>query len=286
MKTKALGAAIGLALGMAATSASALSLYASPSLNYFEDDNIDYLSFDADGDGSLDVGDRLTALVDFNKLAEFTSTGAPTGNFQDLNEFTGITEIEVTSLTATGNPNQFRIEFGPSASFEATYGTGAMLALYNDVGGNLNVSTNCLSVAGCQAEATDGSLWAVFGLDSDVDTEWFAIGNPNVGALDTAAATTKVAAANFALNVIANYTTYDFLNVACDPLAGLACAGDKLVALSGSADIIGGAGLDENHLRSDSDILVRVSPVPEPGSVALLGLGLTGLALARRRKQK
>ena len=58
---------------MATANANALALYTSPNYNNFEDDNIDFLSFDADQDGKLDVGDRLTALVDYNKLIELSA---------------------------------------------------------------------------------------------------------------------------------------------------------------------------------------------------------------------
>jgi PEP-CTERM motif len=46
-----------------------------------------------------------------------------------------------------------------------------------------------------------------------------------------------------------------------------------------------GAGPDDNH----DDMLIRAvlspsTPVPEPGTLALFGLGLLGMGLARRKK--
>ena len=62
--------------------------------------------------------------------------------------------------------------------------------------------------------------------------------------------------------------------VPCDGLILPQCLGDDKVDMSGSADILGGLGLDPGHVRSDSDFLLRV--VPEPMSVDAAWRGPAG----------
>lgn len=281
-KTK-IGFGVSLALALMSGSASALSLY---EYSYMEDDNIDTMSFDANGNGKLDAGDRLTALLDFGKIIEQTSTGAPTGNSYVLDpskELTGISEVEVASVTALGF-GSFYIAFKPYAAFEAMYGAGAMVALFEDApGSDLNVATDCLSVAACSADATDGALWAVLGL-GDADDQWSSIGSDNFAAAAAGPSATKYSTVNFGLSVLTNSTGYLIHgDNKLDCVSGLfACAGDGMTQIVGSADILGGAGLDPNHVRSDTDFTMHV---PEPTSVALMGLGLLGLGVASRRRK-
>ncbi len=96
-----------------------------------------------------------------------------------------------------------------------------MLAIYDDAGGTLDISSNCTSVAGCQAEATDGTLWAVFGLDPlDADNEWYSIGSDDVGSALRRVANSKVATVNYALSMLYNGTGYTLVKggVPCDGL--------------------------------------------------------------------
>lgn len=275
MKTKSLVMATGLALAgmMGSGAASAISLFSN---TLIEDDNIDYMSFDANNDGKLDVGDQLTAILDFTQIASI-----PPGSAYDPSELSAYSVIEVKSKVSLGVPGQYRLEFGPAASFELLYGTGAMVAMFDDPANNLNLVASCNSVAGCLANATDGALWAVLGL-SDADDGWFSTGSDNVAGASVLNAATKVATINFALSFLTNNTGYTFTDQSVPCIIGFACGGDGMTPVIGSADILGGAGLAAGHVRSDTDATVLA--VPEPATLGLLGLGLLGLGASLRRK--
>ncbi len=246
-----------------------------------EDDNIEYV-LDAQGQvkttGNLVVGDRLRAVITFGSIrnGDNTQFSALGGGGQEL---TGISEIEIKAIVG----NQYI--FGASAAFEAVYGTGAMAALYSQTPSNFTVG--CGSIAVCEGTATDGSLWAVAGLQ-DADDFWVAtnlLGINDVGVLKNLTATTKVVAANYALSILVNNTGYLFNEQvsALSPIFGSG-GGDGKTDIIGSGDVLGGEGLGSPYVaRSDFDF--QLNRVPEPTSMSLIGLGLLGRgALSRKRK--
>jgi hypothetical protein len=295
LKLKPLSVAVGLVAAMTAGMATAVPLVLFPD-TIFQDDNRDLLITDANSNGILDVGDRLMAVFEITDLDN--ASGPGTRHIADLGkELTGISVIEVTGVTSI-IPGTSRIDFGPSSVDWSTLGFGlpagfgdasafgtAMVAMWVDSTPNLEVN-DCVSVADCVARAIDGDLYQVDGI-VDGDDEWFSIGATDVGVVSTLPAATKVATANYALSVLFNGTGYTILHdkpVPC--LIGFSCADDGITDMTGSGDILGGAGLLNGFdARSDFDFQKDVRLVPEPATLALLGIGLLGIGANLRRRK-
>lgn len=247
-----------------------------------EDDNKE-LVLDAFGaiktSGVLVVGDRLRAVVSFQAIANPDFSTFQHLGLTETAELTGISEMEIAAIGPGGD-----FIFKPSASFEATYGVGAMVAMFADSTPDLDMS--CATQAICEAAATNGDSWMVAGF-GDADDFWVASGafpgglTADIADIAALPAVTKLGVANYALSILDNDTGY-ILNEQFSPLSGfIVPGGDGMTDIVGSGDILGGAGLAGPYIaRSDFDFQVNV---PEPTSIALMGLGLLGVVASRKK---
>lgn len=309
MKLKKLAAAIGVALPL---SLAALTAHAASTVLSFEDDDIDFLGTIGTngqwvpkvGATSFSVGDVLVSIFEINNYSG--PGGIPAGM-----ELTGVAAVKIkningSTITFESASGALLTLFGNNFGGEIKADSAVAMFMNSNVGANnldVNFTTNpaasCTSLANCVAEAiaTDGATGGLFQVDGwgfDSDEYWVAEtfgvgGNPS----DVANTSGSVGVAQFNAALTTTFHRDGTITYK-DIQTGAECAGPAVGCIAGptiTGPLTGGLGLNATILadgafaRSDFDASKRLL-IPEPGTLALAGLSLLGLAGLRRRQKQ
>lgn len=281
-------AALGFGLALASVPATAAITFFSP-VTTFEDDNIDYV-FDTDDSGTLTIGDRLVSVLEFNVTTGVLPGQGPEPVGPNL-ELTGIADITVVGVLGDGTLVFAPTNTGGGEGILGGFGAGTAVVLWTDATPDLNViNAACGTRATCYGLAGlgggDGSnLYATLGF-FDPDNAWTSLpanGGASIATVEGGSATQNFGGFNYSLNFGINNTGQTFGQQECAPVCGP--GGDGLVDVVGSGNILGGRFLNHDEWTARSDNDASVVPIPEPGTLALLGLALTaaGFGTVRRR---
>jgi len=284
-KFKTLAAGIGLigALGASSANAAALTDTLFSGRQLLSDNSAEIL-VNANGsttDKIVDVGDRLTGILELQTTEKGGVTrqlGGSSGN----SEFSGIFDITVLAKIAPALPGgNYTFIFGPSAGFQATYGAGAMVALFEDTTPDFQRESGgaVTTVNDAMILASNGTFVATLGFNS-ADNFWAAESKKDdIAAIGSTPVPGSGGGFNSGLNFLTLAPGFKFDTVAC----GNVITGTIVqVGSCGSGSLLGTGGVG-TPFDSFDDVNFAVNRIAEPGTLALLGLGLLGFGVARRR---
>jgi hypothetical protein len=275
----------GAALALASGPASAVISLFSP-VTAFQDDNLDYV-VDNNSNGIIDVGDRIISVLEIQNTQGILSGQGP--NAIGPEELTGVADITVAAVLPDG-----RLVFAPSgaAGVLSGFAAGTMFALWTDATPDLNViNAACGTRAACLLAAGLGAgdpLYLTGGFFGDPDNFWVstpAAGGTSIATVQAGSSSATFGAFTFAVDAGINNTGVALGLQPCAPFCNpvLIAGQDGMVDITGSGNILGGQGLVPAEWTARSDTDSQIVPIPEPGSLALLGAALMGAGWMRRK---
>ena len=244
-------------------------------------EDVDYeIALDG-GDGSLDVGDHLLAVIEFSATRLAASNSLVFDASASTEAITAISLVQVAGVTvsAGGAVAQYALTGASSATWLAETGIAAvdgtaMIAYLDPVSAPTAHVVNT-SVAAGIASASEGTELFRFAVDTGAG--FGGIATDFIGGTFDATNANNLASLNFGggFDLISNslpgvvLIEHDFLGL-----------GDtSALQLQGSLESQGGAGAFD--FVTDSDVYLHA--VPEPSSL-LAFAGVFGLGLMRRRR--
>ena len=241
--------------------------------------------------GNIAIGDSFAGVAEIYQILN-----EPSGTINHVADFSGYFAQTITGLNFVSGTT-YQIDFGnPGAGADPFGLMGANESLLLYTGTSLSLAG---TAAASLASATTGTFWGALGIGAVNPLNGYSYTLDNFA---LAGSTSFVDKYYSALDLVAIGPSYNagnsgLVNDTSEAIVGGVTAGNVLLCAPGDigsvacTDFAGNADIKNNPAFASgaqpweyvtNDPLYEITTVPEPGTIALLGMGLLGLARMRR----